>query len=74
MNIDNDLKDVLKYFFGTLIGGATFMGIIYQFVKDSNLMIIYMLLIIIFIWLFYIQVKLNKIKRKKDKEEKDDEK
>ena len=58
--MDKDLKDALMYGGGTIFGYSAFLTLLLQFTKDTNLLTIYTLFLIVFIWLFYIQLKLSK--------------
>jgi len=64
------LKDVLTYGGGTIFGYSGFIAFIYQFTKDLNLIIIYILLLTLFLWMAFIQIKIKrrKINNKKKKE------
>lgn len=63
--MDEDLKNVLTYFFGTILGVGTLITTISKFTKDLNFIIIYTTLTIIFVWLVYIQVKIYRLKEGK---------
>lgn len=64
--MDKDLKDVLIYGGGTLFGYSAFLTFILQLTKDVHLIIIDTLLLIILLWLMFIQIKLNKRRGYKD--------
>jgi len=64
--MDKELKDSLTYVGGTIIGGITFISVIYQFTKDIHQIITYVILLILIIWVSYIQIKMPKKKEGKD--------
>ena len=64
--MDKELKDSLTYVGGTIIGGVTFISIIYQFTKEIHQIITYVILLILIVWIFYIQMKLSNKKEGKD--------
>ncbi len=61
--MDKDLKEVLTYGAGTIFGYSTFISLIYQFTKDLHLIIIDILLLTLFLWMTFIQIKVNKKRR-----------
>jgi len=63
VSMDKDLKDIITYGFGTLVGYSIIIGAMYIFIKDKHLLFIYTLFISIIIWLSYIQIKISKIKK-----------
>jgi len=56
------MKDVLTYGGGTIFGYAAFLSLLIQLTQDINLIILYTLILIIFLWLVFIQIKLSKQK------------
>lgn len=58
--MDKDLKDILTYGFGTLVGYIVLFSFLVKYVQDINLIIIYTILLIIVIWQCYIQIKISK--------------
>ncbi|MBS3143284.1 hypothetical protein J4446_00180 [Candidatus Woesearchaeota archaeon] len=66
--MDKDLKDVLTYFFGTLVGEIVFFSGVYTLIKDIHLTIIYNILAVIIIWLVYLQIKISKKKIEKEED------
>lgn len=65
--MDKDLKDVMTYGGGTIFGYSTFIALIYQFTKDLHLIIIDILILTLFLWMLFIQIKLNKKGKKEGK-------
>ena len=60
--MDKDLKDVLTYGGGTIFGYSSFITLIYQFTRDLHLIMIDILLLTLFLWTLFIQIKVNKQK------------
>ena len=60
--MDEDLKDVIKYVLGTFVGYTAFWTLLTRIVSDLNLIIIYTLILTAFLWLAYLQAKISKIK------------
>lgn len=59
--MDKDLKDVIIYGGGAIILYGTFIGFINHYLKDNNnYVIIYTLFLTIFLWLSYLQIRINK--------------
>jgi len=61
-DMDEDLKDVIKYVLGVIVGYTAFLTLLTKIVKDINLLLIYVLILTIFLWLSYMQIKISKIK------------
>ena len=68
--MDEDLKDVLKYVLGAIVGYIAFWTLLTRIIKDFNIIIIYTLILTTFLWLIYLHMKIFKIKGG----EKDDQK
>ena len=68
--MDGDLKDVLKYVLGAIVGYIAFWTLLTRIIKDFNIIIIYTLILTTFLWLIYLHMKIFKIKGG----EKDDQK
>ena len=58
--MDKDLKDIITYAGGVVLIYAAFIGALAYLIKDKNLIVIYTLFLTIFLWLAYLQVKINK--------------
>jgi len=58
--MDKDLKDILTYGLGTLVSYSVIIGFINTLTKNIKDTIVYVLLITIFMWLIYLQVKISK--------------
>ncbi len=58
--MDKDLKDIITYCGGAILVYCTFIGATAYFIKETRLIIIYVLILTIFLWLGYIQIKINK--------------
>ena len=59
--MDEDLKDVLKYVLGAIVGYTAFWTLLTRIVTDLNLIIVYTLILTAFLWLAYLQAKISKI-------------
>jgi hypothetical protein len=59
--VDQDLKDALVYGFGTVAAFCTFIAVLIQVTRDLQWIVNYTLLLVILVWLMYIQTKLTRI-------------
>ena len=53
--MDEDLKNVLSYGAGTIFGYSAFLSVLLQFTQDIHLILIDTCLLVLFLWLLFIQ-------------------
>jgi len=61
--MDKDLKDVLTYVLGGIVGYATIAGSMTLFVKDMLTILLYLTLLTIIIWLAYLNRKVVRLSK-----------
>ena len=59
--MDKDLKDVLVYGLGSVVGFVTIISALYVIVRDVHLILIYSMLLTILFWLAYLNKKVTRI-------------
>jgi len=59
--MDKDLKDVLVYGLGSVVGFVTIISGLYVIVRDVHLILIYSMLLTILFWLAYLNKKVTRI-------------
>jgi len=58
--MDKDLKDVLIYGAGTFFGYLGFVAFLLLFTSNFHLILIDTAILILFLWILFIQIKINK--------------
>jgi len=61
--MDKDLQDVLTYGLGAVTGYVTIISVIYLFIKDLKIIMIYSILLTILLWLAYLNRKVSRLIR-----------